>query len=104
VKKAADFLKKPTRVWVNELTREYLFEERHIRVLNLAAGAWDRLDDIREILGREGYQVTDRFGIAKPHPLLAEERAQKRTFAALLRELGLDLEKAGEPPRLPPRR
>jgi len=102
LKKAASFLKESTKKWVNALTRIYELEERHIRILNLAGECWDRLAEIREILKAEGYQVTDRFGQNKAHPLLAEERAQKKLFAQLIRELGLDLEDT-EIPRIPTR-
>jgi len=102
LKKAAAFLSKNIRVWINELTRQYEFEERHIRILNLAGECWDRLEAIREILKAEGYQIEDRFGQKKAHPLLAEERGQKRLFTQLIRELGLDLEEA-EIPRIPKR-
>jgi len=102
VKKAADFLKKDTKTWVNELTRLYEFEDRHIRILNLAGECWDRMGEIRELLRVEGYQITDRFEHKRVNPLLAEERAQKKLFAQLVRELGLDLE-ATEVPRLPKR-
>jgi len=86
---------------MNRLIKGFDFEERHLMVLSLAGQAWDRLTVIREILAVEGVRAADRFGTMKPHPLLAEERATMKTFAALLRELGLDLE--AETPRIPHR-
>ena len=103
MKRAASFLKEPTRRWVNEQIRIYEFEEHHIRILNLAAECWDHLEAIRGILETAGYETIDRFGQVKAHPLLAEERAQMKLFAQLVRELGLDLAEA-EPPRRPPRK
>ena len=87
---------------MNEITRDYVLEDRHLRTLNLAAVAWDRLEVIREAITREGVTVTDRFEQTKAHPLLSEERAQMRTFVAMIRELGLDLDST-EPPRKPTR-
>ena len=100
MKRACQFLQKTTRAWINRLVTEYEFDERHIRILNLAGECWDRLDAIREVLKVEGYMLKDRFEQSRPHPLLAEERAQKKLFIQLIRELGLDLEEL-EIPRTP---
>lgn len=98
--RAPQFLKTATRKWFNRLVKEYVFEERHLRILALAGQAWDRCTEIREILQIEGYQIEDRFGQNKAHPLLAEERSQAKLFSQLIRELGLDLEEP-EIPRTP---
>jgi len=102
MKTAPNWLKPETRTWVNAILRDYELEDRHVRILGLAGEAWERMEDIREILARDGAVVQDRFGQTKGHPLLAEERSQKRLFASLLRELGLDLD-AVEAPRKPRR-
>jgi hypothetical protein len=86
---------------VNRLLRDYDFEERHLRVLVLAAECWDRLTTIRAKLEGAELTMADRYGLPKTNPLLIEERAQKKLFAQLVRELGLDLET--ETPRLPAR-
>lgn len=101
MKQAPQFLKAPTRGWMNALLKTYDLEERHVRVLALAGQAWDRCAEIRTILTREGYQVRDRFEQTQVHPLMGEERAQARLFAGLMRELGLDLAADAEPLRMP---
>ncbi len=100
MKLAPKFLEKETRVWVNGLISHYQFEERHIRILVLAGECWDRLSAIRTAIKSEGLIVKDRFDQAKAHPLLTTEKEQKKLFAQLIRELGLDLEEAAIP-RLP---
>ena len=104
MKQAPQYLQKSTRAWINGLLRTYEFEQRHTRILVLAGGCWDKLQEIRDILDRDGYTVLDRFGQAKAHPLLAEERNQKKLFAQLIRELGLDLEAAAVPRVMPTHR
>ncbi len=92
MKVAPQYLKKDTRQWVNRVLKEYDFAERHVRLLILAAECWDRLEEIRLAIAEEGLIVKDRFDQFKAHPLLTTEKEQKKLFAQLIRELGLDLE------------
>lgn len=76
---------------------DYDLEPHHERVLTLAAEAWDRASEAREVLAAEGTYVTDRFGQRKAHPAVAVERDSRIGFARLLRELDLDGEPAPDP-------
>jgi P27 family predicted phage terminase small subunit len=97
-------LRAATRRWFEQVVVEYVLEAHHVRILTLAAESWDRGQQAREILAREGLTFEDRFGAPKPRPEVAIERDSRTAFARLLRELGLD---TGSPaaeargPRLP---
>jgi phage terminase small subunit len=80
---------------------EYELEPHHVRLLTLAAEAWDRAAAAREVVDRDGMTFADRFGQPKPRPEIAIERDSRIGFARLLRELGLDVEKPPEAPRMP---
>lgn len=85
-------LRAATAAWWKAVAAEYTLEPHHLRLLTLAAEAWDRCEEARETLAAEGAYFKDRFGQPKAHPALAVERDSRIAFARLLRELGLDLE------------
>jgi len=68
-------------------------EEHHVRLLTLAAEAWDRAQEARVALAQHGTTYTDRFGQPRARPEVNIERDARIAFARLLRELDLD----GEP-------
>jgi phage terminase small subunit len=86
-------LQPATRRWWRSVVSEWELDEHHIRLLTLAAEAWDRCEQAREILAREGMTYTDRFGQPCARPEVAIERDSRIAYARLLRELDLD----GEP-------
>ena len=99
---APEHLREATREWFVAVLRDYDLEPHHVRLLTLAAEAWDRAQEARETLAAEGSYFVDRFGAPRAHPAVAVERDSRVAFARLLRELDLD----GEPPadvRLPRR-
>lgn len=77
------------QLWTR-LRREYELDDAAAEVLLLSAlEARDRAAEARERIDKEGLTVEDRFGQAKPHPLLAVERDSKSTMHAALRQLHL---------------
>jgi phage terminase small subunit len=76
-------------------------EEHHERLLTLAAEAFDRAVQAREILSRKGITFKDRFGQPKPRPEVAIERDARMAVAKLLRELDLDISAPPDEPRAP---
>ena len=87
---------------VRSVTRDHRLEPHHIRLLTLAAEAWDRTQEARQALDDHGLIFTDRHGGVKPRPEVAIERDNRIAFARLLRELDLDGE-PGPDPRPPGR-
>lgn len=81
---------------------EFELGDHHVRLLTLAAQAWDRAEEAREALAEHGTTYTDRFGQPRARPEVAIERDARLAFARLLRELDLDGEPAPAP--RPPRR
>jgi P27 family predicted phage terminase small subunit len=101
-KQAPQHLRKPTRDWWRQVVSDYELEPHHVRLLTLAAEAWDRAQEARETIDREGAYYQDRFGQPKGHPALATERDSRIAFARLMRELDLDGSPAPDsrPPRV----
>lgn len=78
-------------------------EQHHLRLLTLAAEAWDRGQQAREALSDAGaLTFTDRSGAPRARPEVAIERDSRIAFARLMRELDLDAEPTRDP--RPPRR
>lgn len=78
--------------WFSEVVNSFELESHHVRLLTLAARAWDRAEEARLILDKEGLTYTDRFGAPRSRPEIAVERDSRFAFARLLREMALDLE------------
>jgi phage terminase small subunit len=85
-------LRPETRAWWRDVATTYELEGHHLKLLTLAAGAWDRCVQSRDAIKRHGLVYKDRFGSPKPRPEVAIERDSKIAFARLLRELALDVD------------
>jgi len=93
-------LRAATRRWFASVVSDYDLDPHHVRLLTLAAEAWDRGQQAREIIDRDGMTFSDRFGQPKARPEIAIERDSRIGFARLIRELGLDVEPPPEAPRM----
>jgi hypothetical protein len=60
-----------------------------LRLLQLAAEAWDRCQQARAAIAKEGMTVPSG---GRAHPAIAIERDSRLAFARLIRELDLDAE------------
>lgn len=92
-----------TQAWWDEICRDYDLASHHVKLLTLAAQAWDRAEEARRAIEAAGGPFfDDRFGQPRTHPAVAVERDARTAFARLIRELDLE----GEPPPdpRPPRR
>lgn len=87
--------------WWQTTVVSFDLDEHHLKLLRLACEAWDRAQQAREIIAKEGMTYVDRFDAPRARPEIAIERDARLAFARLLREIGLDA--AGEPeaPRPP---
>jgi len=99
-------LKPQTLKWIEAVKAEYDLEPHHLRLLVLAGRAWDRGEEARAVLDKDGLTVLDKWGVPKAHPLVAVERDSRIAFARLLRELALDVSEPSEsrPPAIMGRR
>jgi len=96
-------LRTTTKKWYKQIIQEYELESHHLSILTMVAEVWDRIQEAKEVIEKEGAYYEDRFGQPKAHPALAEERNNRVVFARLIRELALDIEQpreTGRPPRL----
>jgi phage terminase small subunit len=96
---APKHLRPETRVWWRAVVRDWTLEEHHRRLLTLLAECWDRVQEAREKVEKDGAYLPDRFGQMRAHPALSVERQEMVAFARLLRELDLDVTPPPEPPR-----
>ena len=94
-------LRPTTREWFNSVLAGYELEEHHLRLLTLAGEAWDRGQQAREVLDKEGLTYIDRFGAPRVRPEAAIERDSRIAFARLIREMALDAEPSPDPSRPP---
>jgi P27 family predicted phage terminase small subunit len=99
---APKHLRAATRRWWCEVVRRWELDSHHTRLLTLAAEAWDRCAQARELLEREGLTTTTGAGGAKLHPAARLEVDSRLAFARLLRELDLDLDAPPADVRRPP--
>jgi hypothetical protein len=97
--KAPNHLRPDTKLWYSNVLLDFELEPHHERLLQLAAEAWDRSQAARVILDKDGLVLESRQGV-KPHPCIAIERDSANRFAALIKQLELDVD---EPKRGPGR-
>jgi phage terminase small subunit len=81
---------------------EYLLEQHHLRLLQLAAEAWDSAQQARTAIAEHGMTFIDRFGSPRTRPEVAIERDARLAFARLVRELDLDCEPPASSGSRPP--
>lgn len=99
---APSHLSKSAREWFDSVMNRFVLEPHHGRLLTLAAEAWDRCQQARAIIAKDGPCILDRFKIPRAHPMCAVERDSRIGFARLLRELNLDLNPPQAGPGGPP--
>lgn len=101
--KAPKHLNTETAKWWEGVTTEFELEPYLVRLLTLAAEAWDRCQQARGILAKNGLTYSDRFSQPVSRPEVVIERDSRTAFARLLRELDLDTgipREASRPPGL----
>src|SRR5262245_22176067 len=88
--KAPKHLTPDSQSWWAAICEEYAMQSHHHRLLTLAAEAWDRAQQAREILDKDGITIEGREGGMRAHPCVAIERDSRAAFASLVKQLGLD--------------
>ena len=101
MKTAPKHLTDASREWWRGVLASFDLEDHHLRLLTLAAEAWDRGQEARETLAQDGAYYTNKNGEPRAHPAVAVERDARIAFARLVREL--DLDGYPEPDIRPPR-
>lgn len=97
-----DHLSDDAAAWWRSVLRDYSLEPHHLRLLQSACEAWDRMQQARkELLAHGALTFKDERGAIKAHPAEAIERNARIAFARLVRELDLDTGTPSEAPRPP---
>jgi phage terminase small subunit len=98
----SDHLSADAAGWWRSVVHDYELEPHHLRLLQAAAEAWDRMQGARRAIAEHGsLTFTDSSGNLKAHPAEAIERNARTAFARLVRELDLDAEAPAERSRPP---
>jgi phage terminase small subunit len=84
-------LRLETAAWFKSVLNEYELDSHLIRLLTKACEAWDRSEQAREAIAKQGLTYEDRFGAPRARPECAIERDSRLAFARLVREMGLDV-------------
>jgi P27 family predicted phage terminase small subunit len=90
-----------TADWWRAIVAEYEMAPHHLKLLEAAADAWDRLTTARSEVLRDGITVEGGQG-RRQHPAVAIERDARTAFARLVRELDLDEPVASQVPYMRP--
>src|SRR5262249_10117746 len=67
------------QAWWRKVMQDYALDEHHLRLLEAACDAWDRMVQARETLREEGLTVTTKHG-SKKHPAADIERDSRLAF------------------------
>lgn len=94
--KAPQHLREATAKWWEGVVSDYALEPHHLKLLTLAAEAWDRGQQAREEIAKHGITYLDRFKAPHARPEVKIESDSRIAFARLIRELALDVEEPGE--------
>jgi len=91
-----------TRRWFSEVAADYELESHHMKILEMAAQAWDEYESARKAVTKHGQIFVDRYGQPRERPEVSIARQARTAFARLIRELALDVESPtfARPPRL----
>ena len=83
-------LSSKSKSFYKRVVSEYDLENHHLKLLRLACESWDRGQQAREVIEKEGLTFIDKTGQPKPRPEVKIENDCRIGFARLLRELQLD--------------
>ena len=85
-------LRPATREWWGSVVTRWELEPHHVKLLTLAAEAWDRSQEAREQLEKDGGLTITKASGPRLHPCVKVKEQAEIAFARLLRELDLDLD------------
>ena len=99
---APKHLKAATREWFDEIVRSYELESQHLKILAIAAEAWDSYEAARDSIAQNGMTfVNKKHGDIKPRPEVSIMNNSRVAFLRAMRELNLDVQ-APDTPRPSP--
>ena len=81
--------------WWKTITEDWLLEPHSKIILTSALESFDRMNQAKAIVDKEGLVVADRFGQPRPHPAALLERDARAAMERALKSLNLDMEPIG---------
>ena len=90
--KAPKHLRAATRKWFESMLADYELEPYHVRLVQLAAEAWDRCQEAPEAIKKHGMTFENKHGETKIRPEAVVEKDSRIAFGRLIRELNLSEE------------
>jgi len=93
---APSHLSADAKRWWLSVVDGWEIDNHGVRLVTLAAEAWDRGVQARKLLAKEGITYHDRFGAPRKHPCISIEENARIAFARLVRELNLEADEPDE--------
>ena len=97
-------LEASTKRWFIDTCERWELEPHHLRLLAIAARAWDEAEQASALMRKDGLLITMPSGATRPHPAARMANEARAMFARALRELDLDLNPPAEAKRPSPLR
>lgn len=95
-------LSEDARSWWAVVVADFDLEQHHLRLLQSACEAWDRMQQARQALADHGgLTFTKASGDIATHPCVSIERDARIAFVRIVRELDLDTGAPAESKRAP---
>jgi P27 family predicted phage terminase small subunit len=89
--KPPDGISPEAKTWWKKLTSAYVFSDPDsIMLLNSVMECFDRMNEARTLVAKEGLVATNRLGEQKPHPGLRVEAMARDAMHRALKQLSLD--------------
>ncbi len=88
---APKHLRKETQAWWLSVLDDFELDPSGVKLLTKCAEAYDRSEQAREILLKEGLTFLDSKGSPRAHPACAIERDSRIAFCRLLRDLDAEI-------------
>ena len=102
--KPPEHLTREAKSWWRKINDEWELGNDALLVLRGALEAFDRCQQARKLLAKEGLMVLDRFEQQKAHPAVSIERDSRLQMVKCWRSLNLDVEPPRSGPGRPPGR
>ena len=94
IKRIPKHLQNEGRKFWKSVLSEYELDKTHdFELLGLACQCLDRMQNCRDAIDQDGLFQKDRYGRSVEHDGLKVERAQKKLFLSIIREMGLSLDR-----------
>jgi phage terminase small subunit len=89
IARAPGYLSASARRWFAAVATTYHLEPHHVRLLTLCCQSWDRAEQARQVLAKEGLTYLDARGNPHGRPEVVIARDATALFGKLLRQLEL---------------